>query len=484
MRSTDPPTARPELRRTQRLKRVFIGAFVALAVALLGWQGDRVAEKALDLRFGAVLAKPRFPAPANPAEANLQDLEYLDRLTSVDRSFSAEAAAQFHRRVAAMKSRAAALTPPQFFLGVAEVVALADNAHTSVDPLAWREHLASTPVRLEWFDEGLHVVRALGPYASLLGKRVLAIDGIEPAQLGREATRYFGGPPERAHVSSPLVLESPQALHTMRPEAPDDRLVLRVADEGGPALEVELPAVLSREALGGSTPGRLLSPVPLAIEAGKDWRSAREAGQELPASLREPRKGAYAVRLNEGSVLYLHLWQIRDSEPGALEGFIRRALGPPGDAPWKRIILDLRFNGGGDYPTVYRGLKALAARLAPDGRLVILQDNTTFSAAIIAVALAKHFAGARATIVGDKPGDRLMFWAEGNDIRLPNSKIRVTTSTGYHDWAHGCRELRCYWPNFFYDVGVGRVDPDVIVRWRFEDYAKGVDTVLNRALQI
>ena len=78
--------------------------------------------------------------------------------------------------------------------------------------------------------------------------------------------------------------------------------------------------------------------------------------------------------------------------------------------------------------------------------------------------------------------DRLAFWAEGTSVDLPNSKIAIDISTGYHDWAKGCRELRCYWPNYFYDVGVGTLDPDIAVGWRFSDYRNAVDTVLERAL--
>jgi hypothetical protein len=162
---------------------------------------------------------------------------------------------------------------------------------------------------------------------------------------------------------------------------------------------------------------------------------------------------------------------------------IAKALGPSSDPPWRRIVLDLRFNDGGEYPTVYRAIKALPGRLAADGRLMILTDNTTFSGAIIATALARHFAGARATIVGTRAGDDLAFWAEGNSIELPHSRIRVSTSTGYHDWAHGCRELRCYWPNFLHDVAVGSIEPDIPSQWLHSDYRRGIDTVLMRALE-
>ena len=102
------------------------------------------------------------------------------------------------------------------------------------------------------------------------------------------------------------------------------------------------------------------------------------------------------------------------------------------------------------------------------------------------MALVKHFAGARAIIVGERPRDRLVFWAEGNEAQLPNSKIEIGTSTGLHDWAHGCGDpRRCFWPNIWHGaIGVGNVEPDIRVGWRFEDYRRGVDTILARALEI
>ena len=84
--------------------------------------------------------------------------------------------------------------------------------------------------------------------------------------------------------------------------------------------------------------------------------------------------------------------------------------------------------------------------------------------------------------MGGKPADRPAFWAEGTSIELPNSKIRIDISTGYHDWEKGCREWRCYWPNFWYGIAAGTLAPDIEIGWRFDDYRRGVDTVLQRAL--
>lgn len=456
----------PELRRFERLKRALAAAAALVLVsALAAWKGDKVVDKVVDLRFGSVLAPAGLHAPRDAVEARRQDLDYLDRLTEVDRSFTPEAAARFHERVAGLRARAGELTRGQFFLGVAGAVALADNAHTSVDAKAWRDQIDGSPLRLRWFEEGLHIVRAAAPHEALRGARVLALDGVEPEVLVREAARHFGGPPERARLASLALMESPEALNALLPQAARDRLVVRAAMRDGVERTIEVPAI------------------PAGRNPDMQWIAARDPAIEPPPSERGSNRTSHAQRLAD-DVLYLHLWRIGDDPDRTLQGAIRAALGPGSDPPWRRILLDLRSNGGGDVPLVHGAIRALPERLARDGKLVILQDHSTFSAAIIVAALGKHFAGTRAVIVGEKPGDRLAFWAEGNDLRLPNSRIRITASSGHHDWARGCRELRCYWPNFFYSVGVGSVDPDIVVRRRFDDYLKGVDTVLLRALQV
>jgi hypothetical protein len=447
------------------------------------WKSDSILGPVLDLRYGKSLPAPDYPAPANRAEAYRQDLDYLARLPTIDISFSPEEESKFRAAIDALRARAASLSPVQFFMGVAEAVALSGNAHTNVDLGAWRERLNSAPVRFAWFADGLYVVRAMAPYAALLGARVLAIDGHDPAALAAETGRFIGGTAERNRATSPLLLESPQALHEMHAEAPDDRLLLRLRGDDGAERAVDLPAVQPADAPRATRPGRLISAEPLALEKPGEWKTLLQPASGVPPSLRESGKLAYSTRLGSGDVLYLHLWRVSTGfDPEAGKAIVA-AAGRDGDPPWKRVILDLRFNDGGEYPTIYRAIKSLPRRLAPEGRLMILTDNNTFSGAIITAALAKHFGGKRAAVIGEKAGDRLAFRAEGNDIQLPNSKLTVHTATGYHDWANGCRELRCYWPNFYYDVAVGSIDPDVRLGWSFADYRRGIDTVLDRALQ-
>lgn len=451
-----------------------------LAMLALAWKGDALYEKVLYLRYGTPLAKPSGPAPRDAVEARLQDLEVLASLTDVDRSFTPQAKVRFAGEVAALRARAASLDDAGFFLGVARAVALSGNAHTNVDLVSWRKQLAALPLRFAWFPEGLYVIRARSGYEALLGARVLAIDGYPPERLEREASAYFAGTPEYLRSVSPVLLESPAALHALHGEADAKSIALRVRDAAGAERRLDVAAIAPSESPRAVKPGRLRSPVALADEAPGAWH-ALLGGEAIPASLRGPEHVTYATRLDE-ETLYLHLWQVRDEPGETIERRIAQAVGEASAPPWRRIVLDLRFDAGGDYPTVYAAMRALPTRLAADGRLLILTDETTFSAAIITGVLAKHFAGSRATVLGSTPGDRLAFWAEGTPARLPNSGIRIGVSTGYHDWAHGCRVLACWWPNFYYDVAGGNLEPSIAVRWRFADYARGVDTVLERAL--
>lgn len=455
-------------------------ALLIAGFGLVAWKGERIADRVLEMRFGARVPPPAFPAPRDTAQANLQDLDYLARLPEVERSFTPETRAEFMRRIARLRERAKDLDRGELLMGVAQAVAAADNPHTNVERAYWRAYLNSLPVRFEWFAEGLFVVRARSGHADLLRARVTAIDGVAVDELARDASRYFGGPPEHSRVSSLLVLESPQALHVMRPQAPRDRATLSVVDGEGRTRDEELPAVAPLDAPPVLRPGRLLSPQSDFSEKRGEWLGVLDIAGRTPRSLRDPAHSLYSVKVDEG-VLYLHLWSIHSDARGKLGDQVIAALRD--GAPWKRIVLDLRFDTGGDYPDVYDAMKHLPRFLAEDGRLVIIEDNTTFSAAIITAALAKHFADGRATIVGQRPRDRLVFWAEGNSLQLPNSKLEIPTPTALHDWEHGCRDFeRCYWPNIWYSVAAGSVEPEIVIAWRFDDYRRGIDTVLERAL--
>jgi hypothetical protein len=461
----------------RRLAAAFAATLAVLA-GLAAWQHERVLEKVLWLRYWRTLETPRLPPPRDAATSRREDLDFLARLPEVDRAFDDASRAEFARRMQALRSRADALDDTRFALGVAHAAAAAGNGHTQLEGDTWRARFASVPVRFAWFGEALHVARVRPDHAALLGAQVLDIAGVDPGRWLGLVAPYVSGTPERVRALSPHFIESPAVVAALRPGADAARLSLRVRDRDGREREVALDAVAPAAAPKATKPGRVLAAEPIDGEGG-GWLTL-DASRAL-VSLRGADSLFHAER--SGDTLYLHPWRVSRGFDASVGRAIDHALGAEEEPRWRRIVLDLRFNDGGEYPMVYRALARLPDRLAAEGKLAILTDETTYSGAIIAAALARHFTGARAQVVGTRAGDSLAFWAEGTHVELPHSRLRVSIATGYHDWAHGCRAWRCYWPNILRGVAAGTIEPSMRVAWRFGDYARGIDTVLEAALR-
>jgi len=89
----------------------------------------------------------------------------------------------------------------------------------------------------------------------------------------------------------------------------------------------------------------------------------------------------------------------------------------------------------------------------------------------------------RVALIGETMGDNSRFWAENHDVRLPNSGVVVSYSTGFHDWTGGCSDpQRCYWPAVAFATRIPSLEPDVRIEPSFANYATGSDPVLDAAL--
>ena len=96
----------------------------------------------------------------------------------------------------------------------------------------------------------------------------------------------------------------------------------------------------------------------------------------------------------------------------------------------RRVIVDLRLNGGGNNTTYGSLLQALNNRwVVRRTRPVVLTSRTTFSAAGNFVAEAKQFT--RARIVGEPPGGSGNQWGDFAPVTLPNLGLELLVATVY-----------------------------------------------------
>jgi hypothetical protein len=424
---------------------------------------------------------PEFDAapPADLLDARRQDLEYFRHYLELDRSYTDATRREAEAIVAEVASRVAGYSNAGFQLAIARAVAAADNGHSNV----WlgrfsREH-GRLPLRLYWFSDGVFVVRTRPDLEALLGAELLAVGGV-PLEQAAEALGAFAGGTDEAFRAyrGPSLLELP-AAHAAAGLSESElasALTFRLAD--GTTATQELAA----ESLAESTP--LYRPSVYLLAAPPELRDPPWVGlasllETLPDYLQEPRQ-PFRMRVLPAGGLYL---QYRDNFSDGIDVFERDVREAARRRPPDYIVVDQRFNGGGDYTLTAGLMSDLPGLVAAQGRVYVLTGPTTFSAGINSVAFVKAAGGERVTIVGERIGDRERAWGETNDFELPHSRLGMTFNTGLHDVENGCPPFpECYFLNYFHDVAVGKLDPDIPVGTTSADYLAGVDPVLEAVL--
>jgi hypothetical protein len=135
-------------------------------------------------------------------------------------------------------------------------------------------------------------------------------------------------------------------------------------------------------------------------------------------------------------------------------------------------VVDLRFNTGGNLDLATPLMKNLQDKLTGK-RVFVITGRATFSAGISHTAQWKQWG---AKIVGEPVGDELDTWSEGGNVELPNSKLTVHYTNGFHGYSK--REYPERKP-YFLDLDVDTLEPDVRVEPTWTDYVSGRDPVME-----
>ena len=421
-----------------------------------------------------------FPQPASALEAQRQDIEQFSRLLDMDRSFSPAARADADSRIAELKSEPTPLDRERFHVALLRITALADNGHTNLYQ-GRGSFQKLTPVRVVLFADGLYVLRAKLAYADLLGARVERIEGRSTAEAIDALELLHGGTAGWRRSYAAIYIQSPEMLYGAAIGSSPDKTNWTFRLPDGSQVTRTLPGEIS----GADEPPKMtrwLSPQRIQGE-DLNWRALMSNDADLPLSLRDFNSAFRRVWIDHGCTLFIQLKAIADVDGHPLGAFLRATTDEMRAHPPCNIILDMRFNTGGDYTKAARFASRLPEFLPPSGRIYLLTGPQTFSAAITTIAFVKQAAGSRAIILGEPIGDRLTFYGEGNSGCLPHADLCLHYATGMHDYAHRCYDWgKCFWLNWIFPVHVRSLAPDETIEMTFADYSAWRDPVLDRAI--
>ena len=196
------------------------------------------------------------------------------------------------------------------------------------------------------------------------------------------------------------------------------------------------------------------------------------SNQKLPYYLQTREKLQWIVYLEKEQALYVRYAGVGEKNKGDIRDIANQIIYRVNTQDVKKLIIDVRNNGGGDSYLNAPLINAIAnsSKINQRGKLFVLTNHATFSAAI-------NFVGnmavkTRALFVGEQVRDSATFIGEAGPqalYELPNSHIAVSLS--FSQW------------NTTYDND-NRESPslDLPVTAHIEDILRGQDTVLQTAL--
>lgn len=347
---------------------------------------------------------------------------------------------RFIDEVAKLDGAIPSLTNDESLVGLMRTVALVGDGHTHLDlPPSFPRY----PLELHWFGDELRVVAAGAPYHAVLGARLLAIGDIPLVHLMKLTTEIVprGETERRTRETAVMQLTVPEVLHGLRVIADRNRAPFVLENSAGERVTV------------------MLSPARTADYSS--WRMA--AAEPLPLYLRNLNQAWWTEFLTDSQTVYFSF----SAYPQEAEFRERAAaLGKQlDDSHARRLVIDLRRNQGGDFQR-FRALLLpdIEARPAINraGGLFVIIGPATFSAAGVGALDLRN--RAHALLVGVPAGVRPNHYGDSAQFRLPNSGLRVSYSTRYHEFA---------------SAKESEIAPDKLIETTWGDFRAGRDPIME-----
>lgn len=421
----------------------------------------------LTLCFLAIVA----PVSAEDFSGDLPGVrQLLDRDASYSPSERTRAEGEYEK----LRVSASDMTPAAFQLALAHIAALARNGHTMLLPGLWAHQFNRTRLHYYLFADGMFVIHTPADLRELAGARVLSIEGRSIDALRETFGQYFGARAGKRDEWIGFFLESPALLHAAGIARREDRLELELQLADGSRTTRTLHATLDPPP---DSPYAFLETSRLVAHA----RENIEGSRAVPLYLAQPERAFRIEPLPACDAQFIQLRSNLSTRTENLEAFLTSALAAVKQAQPKTVILDLRFNSGGDLNITRAFMQTLPTLLPRDGRIIAAASGRTFSAGIASLGYLEQAGGDRISIAGEPVGDELEFWAEGSMVHLPVSHAALLYATERHNYVTGCPESDCHGPIREHAIRVSTLDPEIAAPLTYADYRAGRDPVLARA---
>ncbi|HEV7642752.1 MAG TPA: tetratricopeptide repeat protein [Pyrinomonadaceae bacterium] len=423
-----------------------------------------------DPDFGSVKNEPRFRAltvfedtsKMSRVEGWRYDLQILSREVKRRRyyPFKDISETEFDRNVKEISAAVPKLTDMQIVVEMMKLMRKVGDGHTMLYAFWERpEFLQTIPVDMLFFREGLFITAADSRYTDLLGAQVLRFGSRTIDETMKEIDPILNRDNERGpRIMGLMRLRELPLMHALGIIPDPDKVSLTIRDMQGKIRTVELPGdsgVATRKLWDGLPP---------------NWKALHDTlPGPLPIYLKNNNRDYRFEFIPETKTVYFQFNHVRDDPQEPFSEFCDRLFKYINEHEVDRLVIDLRWNPGGDTGLTPPLIRALirSDKINVRGKLFVIIGRRTYSAAQnVATYIERN---TNAIFVGEPTNSSPNFIGEDDAFELPYSKIMANASAYY--WQSS-------WP-FDYRTWIA---PLLYVPPGFEDYRTNRDPAMEAIL--
>jgi hypothetical protein len=303
----------------------------------------------------------------------------------------------------------------EIIVEMAKLVAMLQDGHTQFQGI-FQFFSRQYPIQLHVFSDGIFVRRAPPALKETIGARLLRLGQVEVEEaFGRvaSATPHDNDMTLKNWVPSVMVI--PEILDAQKITTGSDRGRFVFATLNGQELTLDL--------------------TPVKAEDSINWIDA-STGTTQPLYLQHLEDNYWYQYLEDSQILFVQFNRVQNAPGESVVEFFARISQNMPEQPIKSIVLDVRFNSGGNNllnASVIEWVKSATQDSKRNFYMII--GRGTFSAAQTLVTQLE--ATTEVILVGEPTGGSPNHFGDPVKLQLPHSKLTLAISSLYHNDAPG-----------------------------------------------
>lgn len=308
-------------------------------------------------------------------------------------------------------------TDVQVIMALMKLMVNVNDGHSNVFPPSRKEFQQAVPLQFYFFKEGLYIIASDEKHKHLLGAKVLGFDKKTVDEVVKTLSPILARDNEMGVLYNLAgLVRYPLALHGAGLINSESTVELQLMDSDGKKFTAKVETDMTAPRVDHKS-------VP------ENWITLYQVnGKAVPLYLRSPKTYYWFEQLPNSKTVYLQWNAVVNDKSESLREFTDRLFKYINDNDVDKLIIDLRWNNGGNTMLVPHFINSVIRndKINKRGNLYVITGRRTFSAAQnLSTYLEQR---TNSIFVGEPTGSNPNFVGEEDFITLPYSKLALNVS--------------------------------------------------------